>query len=344
MFEKIIHFIKYNNLAVFIILAVFLAGGGVFAQTETGQEAIGQKQHRMEGVDNALLLDFEPEKFDMDFKIENIMEDDDHFYVTYTYLDLVKGNSAWEYQIRENTRKVTKNIKMDLGIYLGEELGEQYEARLKELTGARNRALETGEEKSREVVEYSGLIGRTLEVAGRFFPGYEPVKIREIPAPTVPASVLLSREKEAAPVQADNLTQIYFDYLEMNDPDNDGVIGVADNCPTVYNPDQKDSNQDGIGDACDPGNDPDLPSTSTDERIDPGSTQTQTGSEDADQGEPGQDEDLEEGGSSEIPNSPDTGQEGDPNDESEEAGEYNPYEETSTSQVEEDPGVEIVEL
>jgi len=45
----------------------------------------------------------------------------------------------------------------------------------------------------------------------------------------------------------------------INDPDNDGVFGVNDNCPTVWNPSQVDADNDGDGAACDPldGNDPD---------------------------------------------------------------------------------------
>ena len=35
------------------------------------------------------------------------------------------------------------------------------------------------------------------------------------------------------------------------DPDGDGVLGAADNCPTTYNPDQSDVDGDGLGDACD---------------------------------------------------------------------------------------------
>ena len=37
----------------------------------------------------------------------------------------------------------------------------------------------------------------------------------------------------------------------MNDVDGDGVCGDLDNCPGMYNPDQLDSDGDGVGDACD---------------------------------------------------------------------------------------------
>jgi len=40
---------------------------------------------------------------------------------------------------------------------------------------------------------------------------------------------------------------------EMADPDNDGIPSIRDNCPGIHNPDQKDSDGDGYGDACDPG-------------------------------------------------------------------------------------------
>ncbi|MFH2034947.1 MAG: hypothetical protein ABIJ45_00975, partial [Candidatus Zixiibacteriota bacterium] len=36
-----------------------------------------------------------------------------------------------------------------------------------------------------------------------------------------------------------------------DDIDQDGVCYISDNCPTIYNPEQTDNNQNGIGDECD---------------------------------------------------------------------------------------------
>src|SRR3989339_578320 len=50
---------------------------------------------------------------------------------------------------------------------------------------------------------------------------------------------------------ADNLTDVYEDYIASKDPDHDDVFGIIDNCPNDYNPAQLDGDDDGIGDVCD---------------------------------------------------------------------------------------------
>ena len=250
MFKKAINFIKYNNFAVLILAVIFIVGSGAWAQTEAGQEFIGEKQLASVGVDNILLLKADLDNFDMDFKIEKITQDDKYYFVTYTYLDLVKTDDTWEYSLNEKVRKVSKGIKKDLGVYLAEELQEEYEQRVNKLKEEQTRANELGGKSVRvEVSEYSGLIGATLDTLGRVFDGYEPVKIREIPSPSAPLSILTSKVDQSSP--ADDLTDIYNDYIRANDPDRDDVFGLLDNCPDDHNPEQKDKDNDGLGDACD---------------------------------------------------------------------------------------------
>ena len=247
--SSLIGFIKYNNITVLILAIIFLIGTGVFAQTETGQAVIGAKEIKVEGVDNTLLLEADIDKIAMDFKIEKIESDEEYYHVTYTYIDLVKANNAWQYQVQEKIRKISRKLKEDLGEYLAEELGEEYEARIKELKKEQAQAQETGEKTRTEVESYSGLIGQTLKLADKIFSGYEAVKKRQIPSPSQPPTVLFTKEELAS--EQDDLTDIYNEYLETNDPDGDEVFGAADNCPSDYNPSQLDSDDDGVGNMCD---------------------------------------------------------------------------------------------
>lgn len=213
--QKVLNFIKYNNAMVLILAAVFLFAAGAFAQTEEGREIIGEKQTRVEGVDNTLLLAADLDKIEMDFKIEKIEEDEKMYYVTYTFLDLDKLNGAWQYQLKEKTRKVSKKIDGDLGEYMLKELHEQYLARAEELREAKIKAEESGEEKRVEITEYSGLVGKTLDLAASVIPGYESVKKMEVASPeAVEFTYKTNRtDKTDNAGSADNLTEIYNDYI-----------------------------------------------------------------------------------------------------------------------------------
>ena len=189
----------------------------------------------------------------MDFKIEKIEQDVDYYYVTYTFLNLIKESNAWQYQLTEKSRKVTKKIKQDLGAYLAEEFKQEHDAIVKDLKAEQAKASLEGEQIREEVTQYSGLIGQTLDAVAQIFPNYEPVKKVGVESPQVPAEVLaaINSATSTVPVSADNLTAVYNNYIAANDPDHDDIFGAADNCPLTYNPDQKDTDADGLGDVCD---------------------------------------------------------------------------------------------
>jgi hypothetical protein len=253
MFQKFLHFIKYNNAAIIVVLLVFLLGAGAFA-SETGQKIVGGKETRVEGVDNVLLLASDPDSMDMDYKIGKVYGDEKYYYIVYTYIDLVNKDSAWQYRMNEKEMKILKSIKEDLGNYVADKMIDLHDARVKELKAEREKANAGGEEKRVEITEYSGLLGKALDVASGIFEGYESVKKVELASPVVPAALLMLKENRIAAIVAssstDNITTVYKNYIESHDPDSDNIFGAIDNCPLISNPDQKDSDNNGMGDAC----------------------------------------------------------------------------------------------
>ena len=211
MLAQIFHFIKYNNATVIILAIILILGGGALA---AGPEAIGQKQTSVQGIDNTLLLAADLDNFNMDFKIEKIEQDEQYYYVIYSYLDLVVLTNAWQYQLNSQTRKISKKLKQDLGEYLVGFLVKHQEARTRQLKQEKHLAELSGAQTRTEVTEYSGLIGKTLNLASKAFPDYEPVKTRQLPAPenfNLPTSA--TSLSEGGQAQADNLTQVYNNYL-----------------------------------------------------------------------------------------------------------------------------------
>jgi len=211
MLAQIFHFIKYNNATVIILAIILILGGGALA---AGPEAIGQKQTSVQGIDNTLLLAADLDNFNMDFKIEKIEQDEQYYYVIYSYLDLVVLTNAWQYQLNSQTRKISKKLKQDLGQYLANFLVKHQEARTRQLKQEKHLAELSGAQTRTEVTEYSGLIGKTLNLASKAFPDYEPVKTRQLPAPenfNLPTSA--TSLSEGGQAQADNLTQVYNNYL-----------------------------------------------------------------------------------------------------------------------------------
>src|SRR3989344_5348309 len=168
---------KYGNgFLLIIFIGVVLFFSLAMASEEIRRNTIGAKQVYAEGIDNTALLAADLDSFNMDFTIIGIVEDEDSYTITYSYVDLDAVSGVWQYVEREGGRRINKPFRRDLGLYLAGELSEEASARLRELRTELQKARETGETKIVEVTEYSGLLGKVLDISTNVFSGYEPVK------------------------------------------------------------------------------------------------------------------------------------------------------------------------
>lgn len=218
MFQKFSHFVKYNNAAILLLALAFVIGASAFAAAPAGQEVIGQQTSRIEGADNMLLLEADLDNLDMDFKISKIEEDSEYYYVTYTLINLIEKNKAWQYEMQEKTKKVSKKLEKDLGLYLADKFQQEREQIVSELKREKDKAVAKGPETRQEVTEYSGLIGKVLDVGARVFPGYEPVKKVELASPETYLTSVITADSVANSVSAsDNMADVYQQYVATHD-------------------------------------------------------------------------------------------------------------------------------
>jgi hypothetical protein len=93
---------------------------------------------------------------------------------------------------------------------VAEQLNQERVARLAELQTAKDSAEKQGPQKRVRVTEYSGLIGKALDLEQAVFTGYEPVKKVELPSPNIEPSEAIQAST------ADNLQQVYQNYINSH--------------------------------------------------------------------------------------------------------------------------------
>lgn len=238
-----LHFVQYNNAFLVVLVAGTLAVSGLaFASEEVRSETIGAKQVEAQGVDNAILLETDLENFKMDFKITGVLEDDEQYLVSYSFVDLDIKDGAWQFIERGATRKIKKPFRQDLGLYLARQLAQEESARIKALKQEQSAARETGETRLVQVTSYSGLIGKVLDVTNRVFPGYEPVKKIEIETPPVNER-LRERAQTGA---ADSMTAVYDQWVNANPELVDDLNSEDEGTPTDTGSDEEGEADEGV--------------------------------------------------------------------------------------------------
>lgn len=181
MFEKILHFIKYNNAFTIIFVICFFSFGAVFASTEGVPDSLYASATTVVAIDNRAILEADLVNFDFSLRINSVTDDENNYYAGYSYRTFIVENGVWQIKDQNKTLTISKDElgTRDLGLYIAAELGENINAELAYLQRVQKIEQEKGESKKVVSVEYSGLIGKILDTKTMEIEGYDPV----IPVP-----------------------------------------------------------------------------------------------------------------------------------------------------------------
>jgi hypothetical protein len=206
-FQKIIKFVKYHNAFTIGLVFVFLASGVIFASDDARDFVIGEAIVTQQGINNAALLAVNLENFDVGMRIDNVREDNQNYYVDYSYRTLAISNRVWQLVSRAELLTVSRAALAgkDLGSYLIEELGEVADYEIVNLREAQISEQEIGVTEIVESKKYTGLIGFVVELRERILPASDILNTPYSPltSPNTPYSPLTSPTPDS-----DNLSVI----------------------------------------------------------------------------------------------------------------------------------------
>ena len=197
--KNIAHFFKYNNFVPVAAAILILGGGGAFAATPQGQEALLTQQTSVVSVDNSYIIDVDLDTFAFAVRVTEVTEDDVNYYVAYEIdtIDLVDG--VWEPTTREGSVRVQIAFLAgkDLGLYVEGELAQLLESEKAKLAKVQEIEARVGETTLAVATEYSGLVGQFLEDEMNEFPDYDPVlDSPELINPFPASQTMISNEAE----------------------------------------------------------------------------------------------------------------------------------------------------
>ena len=177
MKEKVLAFVKYNNIFAIAFMAVFFGFGISFAASPTVRESVYSSEETIIAVNNKLILTTNLDDFNFNLKINSVTEDEKNYYALYSYQTLAVLDGVWQTKGVEKTLTVSKEAlgDKDLGLYLAKELGDNINYELSYLKRAQQLEKDRGESAKVVAVEYDGLIGKFLDPKELVIEGYDPV-------------------------------------------------------------------------------------------------------------------------------------------------------------------------
>lgn len=170
---KLLRFLSYNNAVPIGISVVLLGAGSAFAAGNP--DAILASQQQVITVDNTYIANKDLSTYTPRVEITGVTEDDDNYYVAYSFTTIDIQNYVWKDVTRSERMVISKKeLEGDLGLYVTKRLHDVIENERAYLAQV--------QEKERKAVTqqtiattYSGLIGKFLDATTETLPGYTPV-------------------------------------------------------------------------------------------------------------------------------------------------------------------------
>ncbi|MBC7073818.1 hypothetical protein H5T58_00270 [Candidatus Parcubacteria bacterium] len=209
MYRKILNFLKYHNLTPIIFTIVFVGFSLSMAASPQIRDAVYKKIEREVGIDNTLLLATNIDEFKFDPQILSIEEDEENYYVTYRFKTLGVVDNVWQETFKENLLKFPKVVlgQRDLADYVTEEIGEVILHEYNLLKDSQKIAKSQGPQQRAKVIEYSGLIGKVLNLEPKVILEKPKVEIAQIE--TLPKESALPEKTESTSSPQVNIDLLY---------------------------------------------------------------------------------------------------------------------------------------
>lgn len=188
--NKALDFAKYHNGFVIGLMLAFFGGAAIFAADPGAREAVlGKEIVSQTGVDNSAILAADLDNFDFEIKINEVAEDENNYYVDYSFRTLEIQDNIWQEAQRRSSMTIDKLslAGKDLGLYVQEQLMQVAQNEQNYLKQVQAAETKKGPTQIARAAEYTGLIGLVLDAKNAILPGYDPV-VKPAPAELTVAS------------------------------------------------------------------------------------------------------------------------------------------------------------
>ncbi|MBI5742553.1 MAG: hypothetical protein HZA25_01805 [Candidatus Niyogibacteria bacterium] len=225
MFQKIIHFLKYNNLTTLIVAAALVGSGGAFAASSelraVADNVLIGRTETVVSIDNAALLNATFDSFDPRLMIVGVSEDADAYHISYTFDTIAVYDGAWRNAKKDGELVVAKKAlgDRDLRAYASEQLTQVARAEIAFLKEAQEAEHKKGETRATTLVAYAGLLGLVIDPKVEPLAPVAPTPSEIARRAAVPAESIQGKSLDSESIQGATLDDVATTTVQIPAPD-----------------------------------------------------------------------------------------------------------------------------